>query len=127
MHCPEGICVLFIYGAERQEGEVRLVECWGGYEMIEDVCLHVCNSLGWVEGLGGGGKELKNMKAFLMGSLFSLQQSAALEELHTAHYILMYFSLFIQFCRLIIFCFKCGRRYGMLCLMKIKDLLLIYK
>lgn len=25
--CPEGICVLFIYGAERQEGEVQLVEC----------------------------------------------------------------------------------------------------
>lgn len=54
VHCPEGICVLFIYGAERQEGEVRLVERWGGYEMIEDVCPHVCNSLGWVEGLGGG-------------------------------------------------------------------------
>lgn len=27
VHHPEGICVLFIYGAERQEGEVRLVQC----------------------------------------------------------------------------------------------------
>lgn len=47
---------------------------------------------GWV----GGGKELKNRKAFLMGSLFSLQQSTALEEFHPLHYVLVYFSLFIQ-------------------------------
>lgn len=32
VHHPEGICVLFIYGAERQEGEVQLVECWGGWK-----------------------------------------------------------------------------------------------
>lgn len=51
----------------------------------------------------GGGKELKNRKAFLMGSLFSLQQSTALEELHLLHYVLMYFSLFIQVCKLIFF------------------------
>lgn len=51
----------------------------------------------------GGGKELKNRKAFLMGSLFSLRQSTALEELHPVHYALMYFSWFIQFCRLIFF------------------------
>lgn len=54
LHCPEGICVLFIYGAERQEGEVWLLKCCRGYEMIEDVCPHVCNSLGWVEGMGQG-------------------------------------------------------------------------
>lgn len=59
VHCPGGICVLFIRGAERQEGEAQLVECWGGYKMIEDVCPHVCNSLGWVEGLGGGRERIK--------------------------------------------------------------------
>lgn len=72
VHCPEGICVLFIYGAERQEVEVCLVECWGGYEMIEDVCPHVCNSLGWVEGLGGGRERIKEQEGIPNGfSIFS--------------------------------------------------------
>lgn len=59
VHCPGGIHVLLIRGAERQEGEAQLAECWGGYKMIEDVCPHVCNSLGWVEGLGGGRERIK--------------------------------------------------------------------
>lgn len=59
VHCPGGIHVLLIRGAERQEGEAQLAECWGGYKMIEDVCPHVCNSLGWVEGLGGERERIK--------------------------------------------------------------------
>lgn len=71
----------------------------------------------------GGGKELKNRKAFLMGSLFSLQQSTPREELHPLHYVLMYFSLFQRFTGSF-FCYVCGI-YRKFCFRKIRQLLQI--
>lgn len=40
--------------------------------MIEDVCPHVCNSLGWAEGLGGGRERIKKQEGIPNGfSIFS--------------------------------------------------------
>lgn len=59
--------------------------------MIEDVCLHVCNSLGWVEGLGGGRERIKEYEGIPNGfSIFS----AAISSIRRASYCPLYCDVF---------------------------------